>query len=102
MSKSDPESAIFMEDTEADVNRKIKNAFCPPKQVHENPVFDYIQYIVFGFSDKFHVDRLEKWGGPKTYNSFQELVDDYMEDKMAADDIKKALSKELNRLIQPV
>ena len=56
MSKSDPESAIFMEDTEADVNRKIKNAFCPPKDVHENPVFDYIQYIVFGFSDKFHVD----------------------------------------------
>lgn len=42
MSKSDPESAIFMEDTEADVNWKIKNAFCPPKVVFENPIFDYI------------------------------------------------------------
>ncbi|MEM7623705.1 MAG: hypothetical protein AAF235_10950, partial [Planctomycetota bacterium] len=29
MSKSDPDSAIFMEDEEADVRRKIKKAFCP-------------------------------------------------------------------------
>ncbi len=29
MSKSDPESAIFMEDTEADIKNKIKKAFCP-------------------------------------------------------------------------
>lgn len=30
MSKSDPNSAIFMEDSEGDVNVKIKKAFCPP------------------------------------------------------------------------
>ena len=33
MSKSDPDSAIFMEDTEADLKRKIKKAFCPPEIV---------------------------------------------------------------------
>ena len=31
MSKSNPDSAIFMEDTPEDVNRKIKKAFCPEK-----------------------------------------------------------------------
>lgn len=31
MSKSDPNSAIFMEDTEQEVNTKIKRAYCPPK-----------------------------------------------------------------------
>merc|ERR1719313_181054 len=31
MSKSDPDSAVFMEDTPADVERKIKNAYCPTK-----------------------------------------------------------------------
>lgn len=31
MSKSDPNSAIFMEDTEAEVNTKIKKAYCPPQ-----------------------------------------------------------------------
>jgi tyrosyl-tRNA synthetase len=29
MSKSDPESAILMEDSEEDVKLKIKKAFCP-------------------------------------------------------------------------
>ena len=31
MSKSDPDSAIFMEDTKEDVHRKIMNAYCPLK-----------------------------------------------------------------------
>ena len=30
MSKSDPNSAIFMEDTREDVVRKIKKSFCEP------------------------------------------------------------------------
>lgn len=30
MSKSDPNSAIFMEDSESEVASKIKKAFCPP------------------------------------------------------------------------
>ena len=29
MSKSDPDSAIFMEDSTADVRRKIRGAYCP-------------------------------------------------------------------------
>jgi tryptophanyl-tRNA synthetase len=31
MSKSDPNSAIFMEDSEVEVSTKIKKAYCPPK-----------------------------------------------------------------------
>ena len=31
MSKSQPDSAIFMEDDEASVNKKIRQAFCPPQ-----------------------------------------------------------------------
>ncbi|CAM9886365.1 unnamed protein product, partial [Choristocarpus tenellus] len=49
MSKSDPDSAIYMEDTEADVLRKIKKAFCPPGVVEGNPILDYCQYIVLSW-----------------------------------------------------
>eukprot|EP00392_Amoebophrya_sp_AT5.2_P004962 g4971.t1 len=35
MSKSDPDSAIFMEDTEEDVRRKISKAYCPAKPTAE-------------------------------------------------------------------
>merc|ERR1719215_976828 len=31
MSKSNPDSAVFMEDTPADVERKIRMAYCPAK-----------------------------------------------------------------------
>jgi tyrosyl-tRNA synthetase len=40
MSKSDPDSAIFMEDTEEDVHRKIMNAYCPSKvKCSSSPTF---------------------------------------------------------------
>jgi len=38
MSKSDPDSAIFMEDEASDVKRKIKKAFCPPAQANGMPM----------------------------------------------------------------
>merc|ERR1711968_44641 len=44
MSKSDPDSAIFMEDTEMDVNRKIKKAYCPPGVVDKNPCMEYTEW----------------------------------------------------------
>lgn len=37
MSKSDPDSAIFMEDTPEDVVRKIKQAYCPSKAKADKP-----------------------------------------------------------------
>lgn len=38
MSKSDPNSAIFMEDSAAEVKTKIKKAFCPPEQASDTSV----------------------------------------------------------------
>lgn len=33
MSKSDPNSAIFVEDSEKEISSKLKKAFCPPNIV---------------------------------------------------------------------
>ena len=49
MSKSDPNSAIFMEDSADDVKRKINKAFCPPKVAEKNPILDYAKHIVLGY-----------------------------------------------------
>ena len=48
MSKSKPDSAIFMEDSPEEVTRKIKKAFCPPKVLEGNPILDYCKNIAFG------------------------------------------------------
>ncbi len=55
MSKSDPESAIFMEDEAVDVTRKIGNAHCPAAIVEGNPCVDYVKHIVFGQFSSFTV-----------------------------------------------
>jgi len=65
MSKSDPNSAIFMEDSEADVSVKIKKSYCPPGVVEANPCLEYIQYVILPWFSSFEVTRKEENGGNK-------------------------------------
>ncbi len=46
MSKSDPESAIFLSDSEEAIRRKISRAYCPQGTVQGNPVTDIARYII--------------------------------------------------------
>ena len=47
MSKSKPDTCIFMTDSDDDIKRKFKKAYCPEKQVKDNPILEYCKYIVF-------------------------------------------------------
>lgn len=88
MSKSDPNSAIFMEDTPADVDRKMKKAFCPEKTVEGNPILDYIKHIVLESLGSFTVLRKAENGGDKTYTTFDEIKVDYMAGDLHPSDLK--------------
>ena len=63
MSKSDPDSAIFMEDTEQEIKTKIKKAYCPIAQVDGNPILDYTKCIVFGARKELLIERKPENGG---------------------------------------
>lgn len=102
MSKSDPSSSIFMEDEEVEVNVKIKKAYCPPKLVEGNPCLEYIKYIIFPWFNKFEVIRQEENGGNKTYTCMDEIISDYESGALHPADVKPALSKALNEILQPV
>lgn len=66
MSKSDPDSAIFMEDSADDVKRKIRQAYCPMGVVDGNPCLDWTKHIVFGkFPEGVAVTRTPENGGDK-------------------------------------
>ncbi|XP_037493881.1 tyrosine--tRNA ligase 1, cytoplasmic isoform X2 [Jatropha curcas] len=100
MSKSDPSSAIYMEDEEAEVNVKIKKAYCPPKIVEGNPCLEYIKFIIIPWFNAFKVERSVENGGEKTYKSFEELVADYESGELHPGDLKPALSKAINEILQ--
>ncbi|CBI34667.3 hypothetical protein VitviT2T_001970 [Vitis vinifera] len=102
MSKSDPSSSIFMEDEEAEVNVKIKKAYCPPKVVEGNPCLEYVNYIIFPWFNEFKVERKAENGGDKIFKSYEELIADYENGELHPGDLKPSLSKALNKILQPV
>lgn len=102
MSKSDPDSAIFMEDSEADVKRKIRQAFCPAGVVEGNPVLDWVKYIVFAKWGSMTIKRKPENGGDKTYATFEELVAEFLSGALHPGDLKAALTDAINALLQPV
>lgn len=102
MSKSDPDSAIFMEDAEADVNRKIKSAYCPPCVVEKNPVLNYTKFIVFGKQSEFTVRRTSENGGDVTFATYEALEEAYRNGALHPSDLKPAVAEALNAFIRPV
>mgnify|MGYP006288419645 FL=1 len=102
MSKSIPDSSIFMTDSEDDIKSKFKKAYCPEGQVEDNPVLEYCKHIVFQRIDEFVVDRPEKFGGELKFNSYQELEDAFVEKELHPMDLKQATAKYINTLIDPV
>ncbi len=103
MSKSDPESALFLTDREDDIRRKIKNAFCPMGITENNPVIDIMKYIVFPYYIKdLEIKRSEAHGGPYTVKSFRELEERYLKSEIHPMDLKKALTEILINIILPV
>lgn len=102
MSKSNPDSAIFMEDSEADVKRKIKRAYCVMGEVESNPCMNYMQHIVFGVYDKVTLFRDGGDQEDKEYNSYQEFEQDWISQEIHAKDLKKTLTHYLNLLLEPV
>jgi tyrosyl-tRNA synthetase len=103
MSKSDPDSAIFLTDKEEDIRRKIKNAFCPAGIVENNPVIDIMKYIIFPYyATEIEIKRSESHGGPYTLHSFKELESKYLNSEVHPMDLKKALTEILINIILPV
>ncbi len=102
MSKSMPETAIFVEDTKEDVDRKIKKGYCPEKDIENNPIFDYIKYILFPKFGKFELFRDEKNGGNKVYNTLDELKKDYLDGNVHPGDLKPSVAKAINAILDPI
>ncbi|WP_440060134.1 tyrosine--tRNA ligase [Thermogladius sp. 4427co] len=103
MSKSKPETAIFIHDTPEEVEAKIMRAYCPPRVVEMNPIIEINKYILFqqeGF--ELIVERPEKYGGTVVFNSYSELEKAYLEGKLHPLDLKKATATALNKLLDDI
>lgn len=101
MSKSIPDSAIFIQDSEEDIRRKITKAFCPEKEIGYNPVLSWVRLLIFPIKGEFNLKREEKFGGDRTYLSFDELEKDYFEGEIFPLDLKNNVADILVELLRP-
>ncbi len=100
MSKSVPESAIFIHDSREEIWRKVRKAFCPPKIVEGNPVMDIMEKIIF---EKYKEVVIERRGKDAlTFTSYNELREAYVKGDVHPLDLKKAVAHYLDEIVDPI
>jgi tyrosyl-tRNA synthetase len=102
MSKSKPETCIFIYDQPEEIKQKISQAFCPEKTVEYNPILEICKFVIFKENRTFTVQRPAKFGGPITFNSLRELQKSYAEGKLHPADLKNAVAEQLANILEPV
>ncbi len=113
MSKSKPDSAIWVHDSLPEIQRKLKKAYCPmptPEQSEEeketiqawNPILDWCENLIYPAGQIVGVQREEKFGGDKTYSTFKELKQDYYHGKLHPLDLKNGVANCLANWFEPI
>lgn len=102
MSKSKPETCLYVHDSEEVIKDKIKNAYCPAKVIEGNPILEYARYIIFRKKKSLLIERPQKFGGNVEYFSYVDLEKDFLNGKLHPQDLKNAVSIALNEIIKPV
>ena len=102
MSKSKPQNCIFIHDDEETLRKKVLKAWCPERVSENNPILEMARLIIFHEFDEFVVERPSKYGGDVTFGSFEELRREYEKGAVHPKDLKEAVARYLNRIIDPV
>ncbi|KAF2730085.1 tyrosine tRNA ligase [Polyplosphaeria fusca] len=106
MSASDPDSKIDLLDTPDVVRKKLKKAFCPPKQVEGNGVISFIEYVLLPASSlehgapRFEVPRRD--AEPLVYTKIEDIKKDFENDILTPQDLKPAVTEALISILEPI
>ncbi len=100
MSKSKPDSCIFIHDSEDEIRRKIAKAHCPPKVVENNPIIEMAEAFVLR-ERPLEIQRPEKFGGDVTFDSPSSLQSAYGAGTLHPMDLKNAVAAELVEMLKP-
>ncbi len=94
MSKSKPESAIFIHDDFETIKRKINRAYCPP-QSENNPVMEITKHIIFQHFNEVEVAN-------RNFSSYEELEKSFISREIHFIDLKNSVAEYLEKIISPV
>ncbi|MBI4993820.1 tyrosine--tRNA ligase [Candidatus Wolfebacteria bacterium] len=108
MSKSKPDSAVFIHDSIDEIKRKIKKAFCPEGEIEFNPIIDWAKYLIFspayrqaGETEKIIISRKPEHGGNLEIKNIDELKEIFKNKELHPEDLKKFVADYLIELLKP-
>ena len=103
MSKSKPNSAIFVHDTPDEIRAKIRKAYAPVGDIKFNPIIDWVRTLIFWGEEEgnFVINRPEKFGGNITYTKVSDLIADYESQKLYPLDLKNGIADWLVEKLEP-
>src|SRR3990172_2126195 len=102
MSKSRPESSVWVHDEPAVIEEKLRKAFCPPRVAEGNPVLEYFRILVFGGPGTFLLRRDPKHGGDLELQDYSDLERLYLAGKVHPQDLKGNIVRFLSERLLPV
>lgn len=101
MSKSKPDSAVFIHDSEDEIRGKVNAAYCPEGVAEYNPILDWVKHLVFAGGDSLVINRKEEHGGDASYSAYEDLEKDFVEKKLHPQDLKNAVAEWLIKKLEP-
>ncbi len=102
MSKSIPGSGISVTDSYEEIKKTINGAYCPEKEIKENPLLQIMRLIIFPRTDKLEIKRPTKFGGDLNIESYKELESIYSKGELHPMDLKNSTIEELEKIIAPI
>ncbi|MEW6069926.1 MAG: tyrosine--tRNA ligase [Candidatus Thermoplasmatota archaeon] len=99
MSKSKPETCIFIHDGKEEMKKKILSAYCPPKDITNNPVIDICSYLLFPAYEKI---RFERKDASALEVNLEDLLKFYSKGELHPLDLKLGVAEKLYELLAPV
>ena len=102
MSKSDPNSGIFIHNTDEEIKKKINKAWCEEGIIENNPILAIAESIIFHEFSEMKVERPEKFGGNVSYSNYSQLETDFVEKKLHPGDLKQTVGNYLVKIISPI
>ncbi len=102
MSKSIEGSGISVTDSYEEIKKTIGKAYCPEKDIKDNPILQIIKLIIFPRFESVEIKRSEKFGGDVSFNDYEKLERDYVSGKLHPMDLKNAVIEYLEKIIAPI
>jgi len=102
MSKSDPDSGIFIHDSDEQIRAKIKKAWCEEGNTERNPLLEISKHVIFHEFNEMKVERPEKFGGNMEYSDYSQLESDFTAKKLHPSDLKQTVADYLIKILNPI